>query len=256
MTGHTGFKGTWLSIWLAALGARVVGYSLEPNTEPSIFEETGLENHMTHIIGDICDENHLNEVFQRYNPEFVFHLAAQSLVIVSYENPKLTFESNVIGLVYLFEAIRRTNSVRVVINVSSDKCYENKEWVWGYRENDPMGGYDPYSASKGCSELITTAYRRSFFNNTNNKNNFVALASARAGNVIGGGDWANDRIIPDCIRSLTAKNPLISVIRTIFVHGNMFLSPFRAICGLERYSVKKVWITRLVGILARKKIKV
>ncbi|UCE12532.1 MAG: CDP-glucose 4,6-dehydratase [Candidatus Heimdallarchaeota archaeon] len=207
VTGHTGFKGTWLSIWLKALGGQVIGYSLEPNTQPSVFEVTQLENKITHIIGDIRDENHLNDVFQQYNPEFVFHLAAQSLVRESYKDPKLTYESNVIGLVYLFEVIRKTNSVRVVINVSSDKCYENKEWVWGYRENDPMGGYDPYSSSKGCSELITSAYRRSFFND--NEDSCVVLASARAGNVIGGGDWAEDRIIPDCIRSLTTKKPIL-----------------------------------------------
>jgi CDP-glucose 4,6-dehydratase len=206
VTGHTGFKGTWLTIWLKALGAHVVGYSLEPNTKPSIFEETGLESKITHIIGDLRDENHLTEVLQNYNPEFVFHLAAQSLVRLSYKKPKLTYETNVIGLVYLLEAVRKTNSVRVVINVSSDKCYENKEWVWGYRENDPMGGYDPYSSSKGCSELITRAYRRSFFKN--GENNHVNLASARAGNVIGGGDWAKDRIVPDCVRFLTSKKPI------------------------------------------------
>ncbi|MFW9904548.1 MAG: CDP-glucose 4,6-dehydratase [Candidatus Thorarchaeota archaeon] len=208
VTGHTGFKGTWLSIWLKALGARVVGYSLKPNTQPSIFEETGLNDKVTHIIGDVRDENDLYRVFLEHEPELVFHLAAQPLVRESYKDPSLTYETNVMGLVYLLEAVRKTDSVQVVINVTSDKCYENKEWIWKYRENDSMGGYDPYSSSKGCSELVTTAYRRSFFNPKNENGPRVLLASARAGNVIGGGDWAQDRIIPDCIRSLVAKQPI------------------------------------------------
>jgi CDP-glucose 4,6-dehydratase len=208
VTGHTGFKGTWLTIWLKALGARIVGYSLEPNTKPSVFEESGLRKNITHINGDVRDEEHLTSVLQKYKPDFVFHLAAQSLGSLAYKNPKLTYETNVIGLVYLLEAIRKIDSVRVVVNVTSDKCYENKEWIWGYRENDPMGGYDPYSSSKGCSELITTAYRRSFFKNSENSVDSLALASARAGNVIGGGDWAEDRIVPDCIRFLTTKRPI------------------------------------------------
>ncbi|MFW9856160.1 MAG: CDP-glucose 4,6-dehydratase [Candidatus Thorarchaeota archaeon] len=208
VTGHTGFKGTWLSIWLKSLGAKVVGYSLKPDTQPSIFEETEMENRVTHVIGDVRDENNLNRVLQSHEPDFVFHLAAQPLVRLSYDDPKTTYETNIMGLVYLLEAIRKTSSVQVAINVTSDKCYENQEWVWGYRENDPMGGEDPYSSSKGCSELITAAYRRSFFSSNEKSQGGVALASARAGNVIGGGDWAQDRIIPDCMRALMEKKPI------------------------------------------------
>jgi len=203
VTGHTGFKGTWLSIWLQQLGANVVGYSLTPNTCPSIFEETNIEQKVTHLIGDIRDGEQIREVVAKYKPEFVFHLAAQPLVGLSYKEPKLTYETNVMGLVNLFEAVRVNDSVKFMVNVTSDKCYENKEWVWGYRENDQMGGHDPYSSSKGCSELITSAYRRSFFVGK------VALASARAGNVIGGGDWAQDRIVPDCVKALVKKKPIL-----------------------------------------------
>ncbi len=208
VTGHTGFKGTWLSMWLSAIGARVVGYSLEPNTKPSVFEATYPESRVIHIIGDVRDEKHLQDVFQTYNPEFVFHLAAQPLVRLSYKDPKTTYETNVMGLVNLLEVIRKTSSVRVIINVTSDKVYENKEWFWGYSENDPLGGYDPYSSSKGCSELITAAYRRSFFNPNKFSEHGVALSSVRAGNAIGGGDWCEDRIIPDSIRSLVNKEPI------------------------------------------------
>ena len=204
VTGHTGFKGSWLTLWLTMLGAEVVGYSLSPATEPALFNVLGLENKITHITGDIRDEESLKNALKAHKPEFVFHLAAQPLVRLSYKEPKLTYETNVMGTVNLFEAIRQTESVRAVVNVTSDKCYENREWVYGYRENEPMGGYDPYSSSKGISELVTSAYRNSFFNHK------VALASARAGNVIGGGDWAEDRLIPDCIRSLS-KNEDLSI---------------------------------------------
>lgn len=208
ITGHTGFKGSWLTLWLSALDAHIVGYSLKPNTQPNIFEACNLEKRITHIIGDIRDEEHLTEVVQKTQPEFVFHLAAQPLVRLSYEDPKYTYETNIMGLVNLLEAVRKTDSVHAVINVTSDKCYENREWIWGYRENDPMGGHDPYSSSKGCSELITSSYRMSFFNANQNVGYNTSLASARAGNVIGGGDWAHDRIIPDCIRALTRKEKI------------------------------------------------
>jgi CDP-glucose 4,6-dehydratase len=203
ITGHTGFKGSWLTTWLTYLGADVIGYALKPSTEPNMFEKLGLEKKITNIIGDVRDEKHLNKVFTKYQPEIVFHLAAQPLVKQSYEEPKLTYETNVMGTVNLLEAVRTNGNVKSVVNITSDKCYENKEWVYGYRENDPMGGYDPYSSSKGCSELITSAYRNSFFNPDNyGKIHNTVLATVRAGNVIGGGDWSKDRIITDCINAL------------------------------------------------------
>src|SRR6476661_8061694 len=201
VTGHTGFKGSWLVLWLQLLGARVIGYALPPHTEPSLFQLCNAQEGITHIIGDIRDSSKVREVCRAYKPDFVFHLAAQSLVRYSYEHPVETYETNVMGTIHLFEAIRATPSVRVCVNVTSDKCYENREWEYSYRENDPMGGYDPYSSSKGCTELITAAYRRSFFKTGDSHG--VRLASVRAGNVIGGGDWARDRLIPDCVRSLT-----------------------------------------------------
>ena len=208
ITGHTGFKGSWLSIWLKELGANVVGYALEPYTKRDNFVVTGLEDKITHIIGDVRDYKKLKEVFTKYKPEFVFHLAAQPIVRESFLNPKETYDINIGGTVNVFECCRLTDSVKVIINVTSDKCYENKEWIWGYRENDPMGGYDPYSSSKGCSELITAAYRKSFFNPEKFKKHGKCLSSVRAGNVIGGGDWQKDRLIPDCIKALENKKPI------------------------------------------------
>jgi CDP-glucose 4,6-dehydratase len=202
VTGHTGFKGSWLTVWLNELGAEVLGYSLEPESSPNNFTACGLQHRMIHEIGDIRDLDRLIAVFRTYQPEYVFHLAAQSLVRRSYLDPKLTFDTNVGGTVNVLEAVRLTSSVRVFVNVTSDKCYENREWVWGYRESDPMGGHDPYSASKGCAELTFGAYARSFFNAKTSKDRKIGVASARAGNVIGGGDWAEDRLIPDCVRSL------------------------------------------------------
>ncbi len=198
ITGHTGFKGSWLAIWLKELGANVVGYALEPPSEPNNFEATQLREKITHIHGDIRDLDCLMGAFQKYQPEFVFHLAAQPIVRLSYEEPKLTFDTNVGGTVNVFEAVRKTPSVKVLVNITSDKCYENKEWIWGYRENDPMGGHDPYSASKGCAELVFSSYLKSFYSQK------TGAASARAGNVIGGGDWGADRLIPDCIRALSS----------------------------------------------------
>jgi len=210
ITGHTGFKGAWLTLWLRELGAKVMGYALDPPTNPNLFDSLRLEGRIVHVIGDIRDEAKLLSVFQEFQPEFVFHLAAQPLVRLSYKEPRLTYETNVMGTINLYEAIRKTDSVRVVVNITSDKCYENREWVYGYRETDPMGGYDPYSSSKGCAELVTSAYRSSYFNPEDyGKTHNVALASVRAGNVIGGGDWGEDRLIPDCVKSLSQGEPVI-----------------------------------------------
>jgi CDP-glucose 4,6-dehydratase len=209
VTGHTGFKGGWLSLWLSMLGAKVVGYSLEAPSEPSFFEITGIKSNISHIYGDIRELAHLKRVFQEYKPAFIFHLAAQSLVLFSYEEPHLTYETNVMGTVNVLEAIRDTESVRAAIIVTSDKCYENQEMIWGHREIDPMGGPDPYSSSKGCAELVTSAYMKSFFTpDTYNSKHMLSLGSARAGNVIGGGDWAEHRLIPDCVRALSQGKPI------------------------------------------------
>ena len=208
ITGHTGFKGSWLSLWLKEMGANVIGYALEPPTHPNHFEL--LELKIISIIGDIRDKEKLDYTFKKYKPEVIFHLAAQPIVRDSYLDPVYTLETNIMGTVNILEAGRKTSSVRAIINVTSDKCYENKEWIWGYRENEPMGGYDPYSASKGCSELITSAYRNAFFNlNEYGKTHNILLASARAGNVIGGGDWGKDRLIPDIMKATNNDGPVI-----------------------------------------------
>jgi CDP-glucose 4,6-dehydratase len=204
VTGHTGFKGSWLCIWLKELGAEVVGYSLDPPSEPNNFSACGLAEHIDHQHGDVRDHDRLISIFSHYQPELVFHLAAQALVRSSYDDPKGTIDTNVGGTINVLEAVRRTDSVRVLINVTSDKCYENREWVWGYRENDPMGGHDPYSASKGCAELVFAAYLRSFFSNSATRGRQIGAASCRAGNAIGGGDWGRDRLLPDCVRALSA----------------------------------------------------
>ena len=207
ITGHTGFKGSWLAFWLSQMGADVLGFALEPDTNPNHYSMLDLP--IESVIGDIRDIANLTRVFDRFQPEIVFHLAAQSLVRRSYDDPVETFKTNVMGTVNIFEACRRTSTVRAVINVTSDKCYENREWLWGYRENDPMGGYDPYSASKGCSELVTSAYRNSFFNLAEyERKHYTLLASARAGNVIGGGDWAKDRIMTDMMKAVSNGNKL------------------------------------------------
>ena len=210
VTGHTGFKGAWLSLWLRRLGANVVGYSLDPPSTPNLFDAISLSKKITHIYGDICDIDRLINTFREHKPQFVFHLAAQALVRQSFAEPHRTYETNVMGTVNVLEAVRGTDSVRVVINVTSDKCYENKEWIWGYRETDPMGGKDPYSSSKGCAELVTSAYLHSFFDPAKyGANHKIALGSVRAGNVIGGGDWGKDRLIPDCIRALSAGEKIV-----------------------------------------------
>jgi len=203
LTGHTGFKGSWLCLWLHQLGAEVHGYALQPPTTPSLFELAQVADLLhSHKIADVRDGATLAAAMQRAQPEIVIHMAAQPLVRDSYKIPVETYAINVMGTVNLLEAVRLCPSVKAVVNVTTDKCYENKEWAWGYRENEPMGGYDPYSNSKACSELITAAYRSSFFNAKDYTIHGVALATARAGNVIGGGDWASDRLIPDCISAL------------------------------------------------------
>lgn len=207
VTGDTGFKGSWLCIWLKELGADVYGYSLPPLTPKDNFVTTGLANHLHHKDGDIRDKDALMAYFNLVKPDMALHLAAQPLVIESYHNPHYNFETNLMGTVNFFEAVRATPSVKVAINVTTDKCYHNNEWIWGYRENDAMGGNDPYSASKGCSELITNSYIKSFFS----KEETAHVASGRAGNVIGGGDWAENRIIPDMIRAYESKQ--MAVIR-------------------------------------------
>ena len=209
LTGHTGFKGGWLSLWLQSLGANVTGYSLHPSTQPSLYEVARVGDGMCSHIADIRDLDRLVAVMRETRPEIVIHMAAQPLVRYSYVNPVETYATNVMGTVNLLEAVRLVGGIRVVVNVTSDKCYENREWIWGYREHDPMGGYDPYSSSKGCAELVASAYRNSFFNPEAFETHGVALASVRAGNVIGGGDWAEDRLIPDFMRAIMAGRPVV-----------------------------------------------
>lgn len=209
ITGHTGFKGSWLSLWLQKMGAIVKGYALEPNTTPNLFTEAQVVEKMSSEVGDITNLQQITESMVHFNPEVLFHMAAQPLVRLSYVDPVKTFSTNVMGTVNVLEAARKCSNLKVIVSVTTDKCYENKEWVWGYREDEPMGGDDPYSSSKGCSELVINAYRKSFFNG----NGSPYLASVRAGNVIGGGDWSEDRLIPDIIRafekgeSVKIRNP-------------------------------------------------
>ncbi len=203
VTGHTGFKGSWLSYWLEKMGAKVIGYSLEAPTTPNHISLLDLD--IVSIIGDIRDLDKLNKVFYKYKPDIVFHLAAQPLVRLSYHDPIETYETNVIGTLKVFEACR-TAKVKAIVNITSDKAYENKEWIWGYRENDPMGGYDPYSSSKGCADILANSYRNSYFNINDYKiKHNTLLASCRAGNVIGGGDWAKDRLITDIMLSVSSS---------------------------------------------------
>ncbi len=209
ITGHTGFKGSWLSLWLQRLQANVIGYSLLPPTQPSLSEVAQVGDGMTSITGDVRDLDHLQSTVARHHPEILIHLAAQPLVRRSYENPVETFSTNVMGTVNMLEAVRHSDSVRVVVCITSDKCYENREWVWGYRESDSIGGHDPYSGSKACAELAISAYRNSFFPAQAYPRHRVALASTRAGNVIGGGDWAKDRLIPDIMTALMEDRPVI-----------------------------------------------
>jgi CDP-glucose 4,6-dehydratase len=202
LTGHTGFKGSWLSLWLQCIGVDLLGYALQPPTKPSLFDVAQVSSDMTSLEGDITDYKYLRKIIADFRPEIVIHMAAQSVVSTSYLDPMSNYNTNVMGTVHLFEAIRQVGGVRAVVNVTSDKCYENREWVWGYRENEPLGGYDPYSSSKACAELVSAAYRNSFFNPDRYSEHRVAIATARAGNVIGGGDWTTDGLIADIFRSL------------------------------------------------------
>lgn len=204
LTGHTGFKGSWLALWLQQLGAHVTGYALDAPTNPSLFEAARVGAGMHSLYGDVRDLGALLRAMRVAQPEIVIHMAAQSLVRLSYETPVETYATNVMGTVHLLEAVRQTPGVKAVVNITTDKCYENREWAWGYRENEPMGGFDPYSNSKGCSELVSAAYRSSYFNPTHYAQHGIALATARAGNVIGGGDWAKDRLVPDILASFEA----------------------------------------------------
>jgi CDP-glucose 4,6-dehydratase len=247
LTGHSGFKGSWLSLWLQELGAHVTGYALPPPSQPSLFEVAGVARGMHSVSGDIRDSELLKHTMQAAQPEIVIHMAAQALVRYSYANPVETYAVNVMGLVNLFEAVRATPGIKAVVNVTSDKCYENREWDWGYRENEAMGGYDPYSNSKACAELITAAYRSSYFNAARYHEHGVALASGRAGNVIGGGDWAKDRLIPDMLRAIDKqqavqiRNPAsirpwqhvleplsgyLSLAEHLYLHGSAFAEGF------------------------------
>lgn len=208
ITGHTGFKGSWLSIWLHELGASVIGVSLDPFSEKDNYVLSGIGSKITDLRGDIRDEKLMKDIFQQYKPEIVFHLAAQPLVRLSYQIPVDTYQTNVMGTIHILEAIRFTDSVKVGIMITTDKCYENKEQLQGYKEDDPMGGYDPYSSSKGAAEIAIASWRRSYFNPLEYEKHGKSIASVRAGNVIGGGDWALDRIMPDCIRALEAGKPI------------------------------------------------
>ena len=204
VTGHTGFKGSWLSLWLQSMGATLRGIALEPPTDPALFEVARVAEGMEHRIVDIRDFDSVRTEIDEFRPEIVIHMAAQPLVRHSFSLPVETYATNVMGTVHVLEAARHAGSVKAIVNVTSDKCYENREWIWGYRENEPMGGHDPYSNSKGCAELVSSAYRKSFFRDAG-----IALATARAGNVIGGGDWAFDRLVPDILRALERREPLL-----------------------------------------------
>ena len=205
LTGHTGFKGSWLSLWLQNMGALVKGYSLDVNTNPALFSQANVAEEMESEIGDIRNLEQLTKSMVSFSPDILIHMAAQPLVRLSYQEPVETYTTNVIGTVNVLEAARKCSNLKAIVSVTTDKCYENKEWEWGYRESEPMGGHDPYSSSKGCAELVTSAYRRSFFS----AEQTVSLASARAGNVIGGGDWAEDRLIPDILRAFEKSEPVV-----------------------------------------------
>ncbi|MCO5975791.1 CDP-glucose 4,6-dehydratase [Ideonella sp. NS12-5] len=204
LTGHTGFKGSWLSLWLQSMGTSLRGVALPPPTEPSLFEVAHVATGMDHCVADIRDFAAVQALVSEFQPEIVIHMAAQPLVRLSYQQPVETYATNVMGTVHVLEAARHAGSVKAIVNITTDKCYENREWVWGYREDEPMGGHDPYSNSKGCAELVSSAYRKSFL-----KDAGIAMASARAGNVIGGGDWALDRLVPDILRALQAQEPVL-----------------------------------------------
>ena len=209
LTGHTGFKGGWLALWLASRGAIIRGYALAPSTEPNLFTAASIASVLDDVRGDIRDFDTLKQSMAEFQPEVVFHLAAQPLVRRSYSDPLGTYATNVMGTAHTLEAVRETASVRCVVCITTDKCYENREWVWPYRENDPLGGYDPYSSSKACAEIVSAAYRTSFFPVDRKNERWVGIATARAGNVIGGGDWSEDRLIPDLVRGFTSEIPVL-----------------------------------------------
>jgi CDP-glucose 4,6-dehydratase len=208
ITGHTGFKGSWLSLWLQACGADLVGYSVDVPTTPSLFEVARVSDGMVSVSGDVRGLSHIRSVIDGYKPAIVIHMAAQPLVRKSYEDPIETYSTNIMGTINVLEAVRHSDSVRTVLVITSDKCYENQEWFWGYRENDPMGGHDPYSSSKGCAELVVSAYVRSFFRDKSLEKKPIYVATARAGNVIGGGDWAKDRLVPDTMKAILDRQPV------------------------------------------------
>lgn len=209
LTGHTGFKGSWLTLWLRRLGANVTGFALPPPTDPSLYHLAQLHEDSDSVIGDIRDAGLVSRTVANIQPEIVIHMAAQPLVRYSYAHPVETYHTNVLGTAHVLDAIRHVSSVKAVVNVTTDKCYENREWVWGYRENDALGGHDPYSNSKGCAELVTAAFRNSYFHPASyGRTHQVAIATARAGNVIGGGDWSEDRLIPDFFRAIRSGEPL------------------------------------------------
>ena len=210
ITGHTGIKGSWLSLWLQNKKSRLIGYSLAPPTEPNLFELAHIGQGMISITGDVRDSDYVRFVIEQHKPEIIFHMAAQALVRHSYKDPTETYSTNIMGTVNVLDAVRHSSDVRVVIVVTSDKCYMNHEWLWGYRESDPIGGHDPYSSSKACAELVTLAYRNSYFSKEDYGRHGVALASARAGNIVAGGDWAKDRLIPDSVKAFMA-NRLVKV---------------------------------------------
>jgi CDP-glucose 4,6-dehydratase len=209
LTGHTGFKGSWLALWLARLGAQIRGYALDPSTEPNLFNQASVSSVVEDVRGDVRDYAKLEASMAEFAPDVVFHLAAQPIVRRSYVDPVGTYGTNVMGTVHLMEAIRRTPSVRAAVCVTTDKCYQNQEWIWPYRETDPLGGYDPYASSKACAEIVSAAYRSSFFPTERLQEHHVGLATARAGNVIGGGDWSEDRLIPDLIRGFRSNQPVL-----------------------------------------------
>ena len=205
LTGHTGFKGSWLSLWLQEMGAQVKGFSLAPHTTPNLFDEAKVKDGMESEIGDIRDLQLITESMRAFDPEIVIHMAAQPLVRLSYSEPVETYATNVMGTIHVLEAARKCKNLKSIVAITTDKCYENKEWPWGYRENEPMGGHDPYSSSKGCCELLISSYRNSFFNTPES----ASLASVRAGNVIGGGDWSDDRLIPDILKAFEKSDPVV-----------------------------------------------
>jgi CDP-glucose 4,6-dehydratase len=209
LTGHTGFKGSWLTLWLSKLGAQIRGYALDPSTQPNMFTLAAVGAVIDDVRGDVRDYAKLEATMTEFAPEVVFHLAAQPIVRRSYSDPVFTYATNVMGTVHVLEAVRKTPSVRAVVCVTTDKCYQNQEWIWPYRENDPLGGYDPYASSKACAEIVSAAYRSSFFSLDRLHEHHVALATARAGNVIGGGDWSEDRLIPDLVRGFSSGHPVL-----------------------------------------------